>query len=275
MSRILFLSGLIALAALVILASGRLFAAPSQASGVKIQFVSYIQSGLPEQDVFIEPGSVRAEMDPSLRVISQRCNPSVQFAPGFLRPWMVPPSSDQCAPKVDVVRAEPQDALLPTMLAKPLYAASKVIPHDPNRVGPSPLGPFREGQALGLTWGEWLAATGSGTYTVSDKLAQLDVAFTRLIPNATYSLWCGRETPPPNYSSIEAPCGSADGSQNQFRADAAGEASLHVQFKALPASTADAATVLLLSYDRVVLSTDQELGGYGYNNHTQLYFTFP
>lgn len=243
---------------------------------INIQFVNYIQSGLPEQDVFVQDTASRDKSRRASGHTVQDCDPSNQFAPGFLQPWMLPPPlSNPCAKDIYVERARPQDALLPSFLAKPVYATTKVIPHDPYRVGVSAPGPFPAGDVLGFTWGEWLAARGSGTYSLMDGHAQLDLSFEHLIPNASYSLWCGRETPPPNYSSSDSPCGTGDGTQNQFRADAAGRASLPLPLKPLVPSNSEATTVLSLTYDRVVPTADGDLGGYGLNNHVQLFFKFP
>jgi hypothetical protein len=156
-----------------------------------------------------------------------------------------------------------------------LYAANTVVPHDPYRLGPKPLGPFPKGDELGLSLGEWLAARGSGTYAVSGQNTELQLSFEKLVPHGTYRLWCARVTRPPHYASVEKPCGASDGSQNKVQSDANGNASFHLSLKPLPETAAETATVLQLNYTRAIVTQDEELGGYGLNEHVQLYAALP
>ena len=130
----------------------------SHASTTNIRFVSYSQAGLPEQDVFIELDGTQPDASD----------------PGFLgvNAVRVP----------NVFRLEGKPALTPFNLAKMVYAASTIIPHDPFKLGPQPLGPYNRGDPLGVTLGQWLGARGDGTYTVSGEAAELDLAFQKLVP---------------------------------------------------------------------------------------------
>ena len=178
------------------------------------QWVHYIEVGLPEQDVFIEANSTHADApDP------YNNGPLGTFLP-------------------NIFRVEGKSALTPSMLAKKVYAALTIVPHDPLKLGPNPLGPYYKGEALGFTLGQWLAARGSGSYAQTDDHAALSLAFQSLVPDGDYALWCGRISAAPDYREVEKACGAADGTQNRFKADAQGNGSFHLNLKALPAKHA-------------------------------------
>src|SRR5438552_9579531 len=99
---------------------------------VNVQFVNHIQAGLPEQDVFIESSSATNQ----------------------------------------VIRVEGDAAKDASNLAKTVYSTEAATGHDPFKLGPSPLGPFPKGANLGFTMGQWLDATGSGSYTVNGGNAE-------------------------------------------------------------------------------------------------------
>ncbi|MDT8341057.1 MAG: hypothetical protein RQ751_06050, partial [Longimicrobiales bacterium] len=48
-------------------------------------------------------------------------------------------------------------------MSAPLFRTARGVPHDPH--DPAAIGPHPQGEALGITLGEWLAHEGSGTYT--------------------------------------------------------------------------------------------------------------
>ena len=180
----------------------------------RIQWVHYIDLGLPEQDVFVEAGNARAAAPD----------------PYFIAHLLGLPANDG----PNVIRVEGQSARTPANLARQVYAATRIVPHDPFKLDPNPLGPYYKGDPLGLTLAEWLAARGSGTYTVSGAEAELRLDLQQLVPDGHYALWCGRMSGPPAYSEADKACGAADGSQNQFKADAQGNAIFHLHLKALP-----------------------------------------
>ena len=121
-----------------------------------------------------------------------------------------------------VVRLESDAAKAPANLAKIVYSTPSGAPHDPFKVGLTPLGPFEKGQALGFTLGHWLSASGIGIYSVENNSADLELSFKNLISNGEYTVWCSRITFPPNPKIEDYPCGAADGSENNFKADEKG-----------------------------------------------------
>ena len=80
-----------------------------------------------------------------------------------------------------VLRVEGADAKDPENLEKTVYAAAEAIKHDPFKVGENPLGPFEKGESLGFTLGDWLEATGGGTYSVDEDGAELDLIFDKFL----------------------------------------------------------------------------------------------
>jgi hypothetical protein len=217
----------------------------------KIQWVHYIGADLPEQDVFIELSSAHVDA-PDPDFIGARAI----FLPS-------------------VFRVEGKAALTPSMLAQPVYAADTIEPHDPFKLGPNPLGPYYEGDPLGFTLGQWLAARGSGSYALTDHEAELTLPFQSLVPEGHYALWCSRIGAALHYTENEKACGAADGSQNRFKADRQGNGNFHVSLKALPESTPAFTTVLVLTYERDSVSLDGDWGGYGLSSHVQLFYAFP
>jgi hypothetical protein len=206
-------------------------APPSRATKLDVKFVNHIQAGMPEQDVFIERADV---------------------------------------PTGQVVRPTSADIKDSANLAKPLYAAPTSVPDDPFQVGPNPLGPFPKGKALGLTLGEWLAATGRGMYTVRGDDAELDVQFEKLVPNGSYTMLTPRLTLPPHFHIEPGVAGAADGSQAQLKADERGNAKFQLKMKSLPESSKETLTALILAYN----SEGQFRGENGKNLHMQLDFIF-
>lgn len=207
----------------------------SMMNKVNVQFINHLQAKLPEQDVFVES------------------------APGA----------------TTIVRVEGENATLAATLAKKVFAAAKAVPHDPFKVGPTPLGPYPKGASLGMTLGEWLSAGGGGTYTVDGDNAELALSFTKLVPSGTYTVWCSRLTFPPNPKVVDRPCGETNGSQNMFKADAGGNGTFSVKMKPLEESTKETASVIAVAYHSDGKTYGAVPGEFGLNSHVQLFFLVP
>ena len=202
---------------------------------LEVKFMTHLQMNLPEQDVFIESAT-----DPA-----------------------------------KVMRVEGEAGKDPANLAKQAYASASAVPHDPFKVGQDPLGPFAKGAALGLTLGEWLAGTGGGGYTADGDQATLDLSMDKLVPKATYTLWCSRLTFPPNPKVVDKPCGAADGSQNVLKSDASGHATFHLVMPSLEPSTKEVASVLALAYHSDGQTYGADTGAFGLHTHVQLVWLMP
>ena len=232
-----------------------------------IQFVHYTQAGLPEQDVFIEPYNVRDDIPSAFIYPVEPHNPRADIPSEFIEP------RDILVPQV--MRVAGADAQTRTNLAKRVFAADIVTPHDPYQLGPNPLGPFQKGAALDLTLGQWLAAGGHGAYGVEGDHAELTLSFQKLVPLGRYILWCTRVAAPPRDTTVEKTCGAPGGLLHSFSADAQGQVALHLRLQVLPDSTQEMATILTLTYERDVVTWDGDLGGYGLNSHVQLFSVLP
>jgi hypothetical protein len=134
------------------------------------------------------------------------------------------------------------------LLDLPVYAASELVEHDLFGTGDAPVGPYKKGVALGMTLGEWLSASGRGSYTVTGDRAKIELTFENLVPNGVYTAWCTRVTFPPNVKIVDKPCGAADGTENTFTADARGNARFELELATLPPSSAETATSIALAY---------------------------
>ncbi len=210
---------------------------PASSAAVSIQFVNHIQASLPEQDVFVE----RSDL-----------------------------------PSDRVVRVEGSDINRDSsVLLRQVFATATPTPHDPFKLGPNPLGPFQKGLPLGFTLQQWLAAAGTGTYTVSGDTAAMSLSFQRLVSSGLYTVWCSRLTFPPNAGVVDTPCGAQDGSQNVFRADGLGNGIFNLQLKPLPDSTKETATIIAIAYHSDGRTCGFNPCNFGLNSHLQLFFLVP
>jgi hypothetical protein len=157
----------------------------------------------------------------------------------------------------------------------PVYAATHLVEHDLFQSGESPLGPFEKGEALGMTLGEWISASGKGSYTLIGDQARINLRFENLVPGGVYTLWCSRVSFPPNINIVDEPCGQPDGSQNSFIADKKGRAQFKLDLPALPASSAETATVFALAYHSDGQTYGAYPGDFGFNSHVQIAAMLP
>lgn len=161
------------------------------------------------------------------------------------------------------------------LLDLPVYAASEPVEHDLFSTGDVPFGPYPIGAALGMTLGEWLAASGHGTYTVTGDRAKLEMTYEKLVPNGVYTVWCSRVTFPPDIEIVDKPCGAADGTENTFTADAQGNARFELKLDVLPPSTATTVTSIAIAYHSDGKTYGAYPGDFGLNSHVHLAAPIP
>lgn len=172
-------------------------------------------------------------------------------------------------------RLEASEATQPANLSLPVYKSAQMVEHDPFKMGQTPLGPFTLGEALGFTMGDWLAGTGSGTYTVNGDNAKINLTLQKLVPDSTYTVWCSRLTFPPNVKVVDRPCGKEDGSENVFKTDASGNGSFDLNLKPLEESTKETASLIALAYHSDGKTYGSVPGEFGNKTHVQLFFPLP
>lgn len=159
-----------------------------------------------------------------------------------------------------------------------LLAAPEVVEHDPFQLGDNPLAIFEEGTTgipLGFTLGEWLAGTGTATYTVEGDTATLSISVRNLVPNGTYTMWCSRINFPPNALITDAACGAEDGSQNAFQTDLYGNADYTLEMTPLPEATAESINAVALAYHSDGNTYGSIPGDFGYNSHVHVVAFMP
>ncbi len=157
----------------------------------------------------------------------------------------------------------------------PVYAAAAMVEHDLFGTSDAPVGPFAKGEELGMTMGEWLAASGQGTYSVTGDRAKIDLTFENLVPNGVYSVWCSRVSFPPNVEIVDKACGTEDGSQNTFIADAEGNAHFELELATLPASSPETSSVIAMAYHSDGQTYGAYPGDFGLNSHVQIAAMIP
>lgn len=158
-----------------------------------------------------------------------------------------------------------------------LYAAAESIKHNP--FDAKDLGPYKKGRALGITLGQWLAATGSGTYACENGQGRINVTFKNLVPNGVYTLWYFFIALPPQQpftGTLDLPFGARDGAQNTFRANASGNAMYKLTIKpCLDLSGQQVSSGLAIAWhsDRKTYQADP--GPFGSVSHVQLFLLLP
>lgn len=201
-----------------------------------LQFVTHVAAGMTEQDIFIV--------------------------------------NDGLADN-EVIRATLEESTAEDVLGAEIYTSAGYVAHDPFALSEEPLGPFGRGEPMGITMGEWLGATGTGTYTVQENQAEVVVDFEGLVPNGTYTLWCTRITLPPDPVIFDIACGEWDGSENGFVADENGRGSLSFSMRALPDITAERISLLALAYHSDGQTFGPLPGDFGSQTHVHLLAFLP
>ncbi len=159
----------------------------------------------------------------------------------------------------------------------PLYAAEASVKHNPFES--QAVGPYKKGRALGLTLGQWLAATGTGTYACRDGQGTVQASFAKLVPSSTYTMWYFfLPTPPtkPFTGTLDLPLGARDGSQNTFHTDAKGAVSYKASFKpCLQLSGDQLASGLAIAWHSDGKTYASDAGPFGQGTHVQLFLLLP
>jgi hypothetical protein len=200
---------------------------------IALQFVNHLQAGLPEQDVFVEKVGGSGQV---FRLLGAEKD---------------------------------------SYLNAPLYATATTTPHDPfeGLTNPEANGPFQKGSVLNITLGDWLAATGTGSYQCVDGQGEIALEFSGLVPSGVYTLWYVFSPSPPAtpFMSLDLPLGARDGSQTLVSVNADGTASYRASVTpCLQPSGEQAATLIALAYHSDGQIHGSLPGDFGLNSHIQL-----
>lgn len=158
-----------------------------------------------------------------------------------------------------------------------LFATADVTPHNP--FSPAAVGPHAKGQSLGMTLGEWLRHSGSGTYSCTNGTGTLDLTFTGLVPNGVYTMWhafMAMPPPEPFTGTLDLPLGARDGSESVFTADGNGNASFSHTFQpCLQMSDTWTTSMLAIAYHSDGLTYGGDPGPFGKATHIPLFVMLP
>ncbi len=162
----------------------------------------------------------------------------------------------------------------------PVFGAARPVRHAP--FSPKKNGPYPTGASLGMSLGDWLAATGIVKFTCSSGAGRIQAVFRSLVPNGTYTMWYFRvakahmgcaDCP---FATIDFPVGAKDGSQSPFAADARGDALIDISFKPCLAPGDDQlAAALAIAYHSDGNTHGPSPGDMGNNSHVQLFVVLP
>lgn len=158
-----------------------------------------------------------------------------------------------------------------------LYAAAEPIKHNP--FDAKDLGPYKRGRSLGITLGQWLAASGSGTYACANGQGRINVTFKNLVPNGVNTMWYFFMALPPQQpftGTLDLPVGARDGAQNTFQANSTGKAVYKLAFKpCLDLSGQQVSSGLAIAWHSDGKTYKADPGPFGSVSHVQLFLLLP
>lgn len=159
----------------------------------------------------------------------------------------------------------------------PLFKTATTTPHDP--FNPEAIGPYKKGEPMGMTLGQWLKHTGQGTYTCENGTGTLDLTFTGLVPEGVYTMWhafMAIPPPVPFTGTLDLPLGARDGSESIFTADKKGRAAFkHTFSPCLQMSDVWTTSMLAIDYHSDGKTYGGHPGKFGYNAHIPLFVMLP
>lgn len=159
----------------------------------------------------------------------------------------------------------------------PLYFPAKPVEHSP--FDPNDVGPYRKGKAMGMTLGDWFKGKGSGKYTCSNGKGTIKMNFSKLRPNAVYTMWHFFFANPPTKPSIgtyDIPMGTRDGAQSVFHTDDQGNAVFEKTITpCLQLSGEHIASGLAISWHSDGKTYGPLPGVFSMNSHVQLFTVLP
>ncbi len=118
-----------------------------------------------------------------------------------------------------------------SMMDAKVFGATESPPFQPMNLTPTES--YGKGLDLGMTFGEWLSAGGTGTYSCDGGTANIEIAFTGLAPDGVYTMWNFLDAEPPTdpWQGILYPLGARDGSDATFHSDGDGNATYKASFQ--------------------------------------------
>lgn len=173
-----------------------------------------------------------------------------------------------------VFRVGPSD--FAALAEAPVYATTQTIHHDP--VNAAAAGPYPRGEALGMSLGDWLAASGTGSYRCSGGNAQIEASFVNLVPNGVYTMWYFFLPTPAAvpFSTYDLPVGDRTGRENAFFADSSGRASFALSLtNCLQGGGSQLAAGLAVAWHSDGATYGSYPGGFGRATHVQLFLILP
>lgn len=158
-----------------------------------------------------------------------------------------------------------------------LFKTAGETPHDP--FNPNAVGPHKKGEPMGMTLGEWLKHSGTGTYTCEAGTGTLELELSGLIPEGVYTMWhafMALPPPVPFTGTLDLPLGARDGSESVFVADKKGKKAFKHSFApCLQMSDVWTTSMLAINYHSDGNTYGGHPGKFGYNAHIPLFVMLP
>ena len=159
----------------------------------------------------------------------------------------------------------------------PVYKSEETQKHDPFNARNA--GPYRKGEALNMTLGEWLQGRGTATYQCDDGWGVFEANFENLVPHGIYTMWhffMAKESTDPFLGTLDVPMGDRDGAHSVFQADENGKAKLDIRFnRCLQMSNTQLASGVAIAYHSDGKTYGVLPGDFGTVTHVQAFALLP
>jgi hypothetical protein len=158
-----------------------------------------------------------------------------------------------------------------------LYKTVEPQKHDPFNARNA--GPFKKGEKVGMTLGDWVSAKGQATYKCEDGWGKYEASFENLVPNATYTMWhffMAKASTDPFTGTLDVPIGDRDGSHSVFTTDSNGKGVMSITFdQCLQLGDTQLAGGVAVAYHSDGKTYGVLPGDFGTVTHVQLFAMLP
>lgn len=164
-----------------------------------------------------------------------------------------------------------------TYIDAPLYKSKQAHEHNP--FDKTHAGPYKKGEDLDITLGDWLEAKGTASCSCEGGWGKISASFEKLMPNAKYTMWhafLAKNNTDHFIGTFDLPVGARDGSQSVFKTDKNGNAKLEVAFEnCLQLTDSQLMSMLAIAWHSDDKTYGVEPGPFGLVTHIQLFAMLP
>lgn len=167
-----------------------------------------------------------------------------------------------------------------TYINSPVFSTASPVHHAPFDM--AKVGPYKKGQELGFTLGEWLSGTGKVSFSCKNGTGNVTATFKKLVPNGVYTMWYAIAAkshmgcPKCPFATLDFPVGNPNGKENIFVASGAGDGSFEANFSpCLKLGNSLTVPMLAIAYHSDGKTYGPSPGPMGSLSHVQLFSPLP